>query len=60
MPRESNPQLSNAHENEVNAASASAGSTPEAKVTSTVPNLRKEKTRSSKFSWGWGRESTGR
>jgi len=50
MPRESNPQLSNAHENEVNAASASAGSTPEAKVTSTVPNLRKEKTRSSKFS----------
>ena len=42
MPRESNPQLSNAHENEVNAASASAGSTPEAEVTPTVFNFRKE------------------
>ena len=60
MPRESNPQLSNAHEQKVNAASASAGSTPEAELTPTVPNFRKEKTRSSKFSWGWGRESTGR
>ena len=54
MPGESNPQLSNAHEQEVNAANALAGSTPEAEVTRTVPNFRKEKTRSSKFSWGWG------
>ena len=55
MPRESNPQLPNAHEQEVNAASAPEGPTPEAEVTPTVSNFRKEKTRSSKFSWGWGR-----
>jgi hypothetical protein len=41
-------QLSNASE-DVNSASASAGSTPEAEVTPTVPNFRKEKARSSKF-----------
>ena len=60
MPRESNPQLSYAQEQEVSVTSASAGSTPEAEVTPTVPNFRKEKTRSSKFSWGWARESTSR
>ena len=49
MPRESNPQLSNAHENEANAASASAGSTPEAEVTPTVPNFRKGFMKDSKF-----------
>jgi len=48
------------HEQEVNAASAPAGSTPEAEVIPTVPNFRKEKARSAKFSWGWRRESTGR
>jgi hypothetical protein len=53
-------QLSNAHEQAVNAASAPAGSTPEAEVTPTVASFRKEKTRSAKFSWGWRRESTGR
>ena len=36
MSAESNPQLSNAHEQEANAASAPAGSTPEAEVTPTV------------------------
>jgi hypothetical protein len=60
MSAESNPQLSNVHEQEANAASAPAGSIPEAQVIPTVPNFRKEKTRGSKFSLGWGRESTGR
>ncbi|MGO8817523.1 MAG: hypothetical protein ACLQVG_22995 [Terriglobia bacterium] len=39
MPRESTPQLSNTHERDVNAATASAGSTPEAEVTPTVPQF---------------------
>ena len=60
MPRESTPQLSYAPEQAVNAASAPAGSTPEAEITPAVPNFRKEKTRSAKFSWEWGRESTSR
>ena len=42
MPRESTPQLSNAHEQDVSAASAPAGSTPEAELTPTVANFRKE------------------
>ena len=49
MPRESNPQLSNAHEQEVSAASAPAGSTPEAEVTPTVPNFRKDFMKDSQF-----------
>jgi len=38
---ESTPQLSNAHEQEANAASAQAGSTPEAEMTPAVANFRK-------------------
>ena len=49
MPRESNPQLSNAHEHELNAANAPAGSTPEAVVTPTVPNFRKGFMKDSQF-----------
>ena len=62
MPRESNPQLSNAHEQEVSAASAPAGSTPEAEVTPTVANFRKGFLKDSQFEvlMGMGRESTGR
>jgi hypothetical protein len=45
----SNPQLSNAHEPEMNAASAPAGSTPEAEVTPTVFHFRKELMKDSKF-----------
>jgi hypothetical protein len=41
MPAESTPQLSNAHEQDVSAASAPAGSTPEAELTPTVANFRK-------------------
>ena len=41
MSAESKPQLSNTHEQQVNAVGASAGSTPEAEVTPTVPNFRK-------------------
>ena len=50
MPRESTPQLSNAHEPEANAGSAPEGPTPEAEVTPTAFHFRQEKTRSSKFS----------
>jgi len=49
MPRDSNPQLSNAHEPEVNAASAPAESTPEAEVTPTAFHFRKELMKDSKF-----------
>ena len=49
MPRGSKPQLSNAHEQELNAASVPAGSTPEAEVTPTVPNFRKGLIRDSQF-----------
>ena len=49
MPRESTPQLSNAHQQEVDAGSGPAGSTPEAEVTSGVPNFRKELMKDSKF-----------
>ena len=49
MPAGSNPQLSNAHEQELNAASVPAGSTPEAEVTPTVPNFRKGLIRDSQF-----------
>ena len=42
MSAESKPQLSDTHENEVNAASAPPGSTPEAEVIPTVANFRKE------------------
>ncbi len=45
----SNPQLSNASEQDVNAASASAGSTPEAQVTPTVFHFRKELMKDSQF-----------
>ena len=49
MSAECKPQLSNAHEHEVDAASASAGSTPEAEVTPTVANFRKEFMKGSHF-----------
>jgi hypothetical protein len=50
MFRESTPQLSNAPEHQVDAGSASAGSTPEAEVTPSVPNFRKEFMKDSRFS----------
>jgi len=46
---ESNPQLSYALEQAVNAGSAPAGSTPEAEVTFTVFHFRKELMKDSKF-----------
>ena len=49
MPAESNPQLSNAHEQEVNAASAPEGPTPEAEVTPTASNFRKGFMKDSQF-----------
>ena len=49
MSGESKPQLSNTHEQEANAASASAGSIPEAEVTPTVPNFREAFMRGSQF-----------
>ena len=49
MSAESKPQLPNAHEHEVNAASASAGSTPEAEVNPAVANFRKEFIKESRF-----------
>ena len=64
MSAESNPQLSNAHEQEANAASASAGSTPEAEVTPTVAHFRKGFMKDSQFEvlmgMGEDRASTGR
>ena len=49
MPAGSNPQLSNASEQDVNAASASAGSTPEAQVTPSVFHFRKELMKNSRL-----------
>ena len=49
MSAESKPQLPDAHEHELDAASASAGSTPEAEVTPTVPNFRKGFMKDSQF-----------
>jgi hypothetical protein len=49
MSAESKPELPNAHEREFNAASASAGSTPEAGVTPAVANFRKEFMKESRF-----------
>jgi hypothetical protein len=49
MPRVSNPQLSNAYEQDVNAASAPAGSTPEGDLTPTVPSFRKGFMKDSQF-----------
>ena len=49
MSAESKPQLSNPHEQEVSAANAPAGSTPEAEVTPTVFHFRKELMKDSKF-----------
>jgi hypothetical protein len=62
MPREGDPQLPNLREQDVSAASAPAGSTPEAEVTPTVANFRKGFLKDSQFEvlMGMGRESTGR
>ena len=49
MSADSNLQSSNAPEPEANAASAPAGSTPEAEVTPTVPNFRKGFMKDSQF-----------
>jgi hypothetical protein len=49
MPRESNPQLSNASEQEANAVSAPAESPPEAEVIPTVANFRKGFMKDSQF-----------
>jgi hypothetical protein len=49
MPRGSKPQLSNAHEQEVNAANAVAGSTPDGEVIPTVFHFRKELMKGSQF-----------
>ena len=49
MSAESKPQLSNAHEHELDATSASAGSTPEAEVNPTLANFREEFMKGSQF-----------